>query len=424
MAFLGMRGTQDWVTNQRPQNWRQMILKLDPNGSAPLTAILSMMENIDTDDPHFHYWTELLPEQGGAVTNVYLDTALSNAYSSGGVSGDTVYVQVALAVAKEFRVGHTAMLMDESFAGVDVVGEITAVVFNGSSSYLAFELAEADDNATNDISDADLIAIVGNVNAEGAMVPDALDEDPTEFENLTQIFRTPLDITGTAKVTNLRTSPSSYKDKKKARLKIHGVEIEKASIFGVFKSGTGTNGKPKRFTQGIVPFLRANVSSNIVDATRDTDFSAKTWEEYGEDFLDKQLEVTFRWGSDEKIAFCGSQALLGISKLAKAGGQINLTPQSRAYGIKTIQWITPYGILHLKGHPLFTRSTAWRKNMLIVDPRYIVTRPLRTRDTRFIDASTPGADGTTEEWITELGFEYQHGETHMYLEKVGDDSVV
>lgn len=419
-----MRGTGDWVTNQRPENWRQSILFLDPNGSAPLTAMLSMMKNETTDDPRFHFWTEVLPEQGGAVTDVFLDTGLSSAYTSGGVSGDTVYVQVAEAVAAEFRVGHTAILMDASFAGVDVTGEVTAVVRNGASSYIAFNLNEADDNATNDISDVDLVAVIGNVNAEGAMVPDSLDEDPTEFSNRCQIFRTSMDITGTAKVTTLRTSPSSYKDLKKARLRIHGIEIEKASIFGVQTSGTGTSGKPKRTTDGIVNFLRTNVSANIVDATRDTGFAGQTWVEYGEDFLEQQLEISFRWGSDEKIAFCGSQALLGIAKLAKAGGQINLTPQSTSYGIKTIEWVTPYGILHLKGHPLFTRSGAWRKNMLIVDPPNIVTRPLVSRDTLFQDASTGGVDGTTEEWLTELGFEYRHPETHMYLQMIGDDSVV
>lgn len=50
-GFLGMRGTGDWVTDQRPMNWRQQILKLYPNGSAPLTAILSMMGSQKVDDP-------------------------------------------------------------------------------------------------------------------------------------------------------------------------------------------------------------------------------------------------------------------------------------------------------------------------------------------------------------------------------------
>ncbi len=64
MAFLGMRGTGDWAANERPENWRQGILRLYPNGMAPLTAILSKMKNSSTDDPVFHWWTKSLASQG------------------------------------------------------------------------------------------------------------------------------------------------------------------------------------------------------------------------------------------------------------------------------------------------------------------------------------------------------------------------
>lgn len=52
-AHLGLRGTGDWMTNQRPESWRQQILYLYPNGMVPLTAVLSMMKSERVDDPHF-----------------------------------------------------------------------------------------------------------------------------------------------------------------------------------------------------------------------------------------------------------------------------------------------------------------------------------------------------------------------------------
>ena len=53
-GFLGMRGSGDFtVEGQRPKNWREMILYLYPNGSAPLTAILSKMGSEKVDDPVF-----------------------------------------------------------------------------------------------------------------------------------------------------------------------------------------------------------------------------------------------------------------------------------------------------------------------------------------------------------------------------------
>jgi hypothetical protein len=53
-TFLGMRGNGDWVADQRPKSWREMILKLYPNGQAPLTAILSKMSSEAVDDPEFN----------------------------------------------------------------------------------------------------------------------------------------------------------------------------------------------------------------------------------------------------------------------------------------------------------------------------------------------------------------------------------
>lgn len=50
-GFLGMRGTGDWGTDERPKSWREMILFLYPNGSMPLTAMMSKMKNEKVSDP-------------------------------------------------------------------------------------------------------------------------------------------------------------------------------------------------------------------------------------------------------------------------------------------------------------------------------------------------------------------------------------
>ena len=39
MAVAGLRGTGDWATDERPKNFREMILWRNPNGMAPLTAL-------------------------------------------------------------------------------------------------------------------------------------------------------------------------------------------------------------------------------------------------------------------------------------------------------------------------------------------------------------------------------------------------
>jgi len=125
MAFMGMRGTGDWVTNQRPQNWREQILYLYPNGQAPLTAMLSMMKGEATDDPHFHWWTENVGSVGGTVSGIYTTPDLATAYTAGGVAGDVLYVVVAEALAKQIRGGHQVLLRDASDYNVDVNAKVT-----------------------------------------------------------------------------------------------------------------------------------------------------------------------------------------------------------------------------------------------------------------------------------------------------------
>ena len=60
MAVAGLRGTGDWATDERPKNFREMILWRNPNGMAPLTALLSKMKTESTDDPEFAWYEEEL----------------------------------------------------------------------------------------------------------------------------------------------------------------------------------------------------------------------------------------------------------------------------------------------------------------------------------------------------------------------------
>lgn len=402
---LGMRGNGDWVTDQRPKNWRETILYLYPNGTAPLTAMLAMLGSEKVDDPEFNWWTKTLPVQGGAVTNVYTDAAMTTAYVSGGVSGTTLYVKVAEAVAAEFRAGHQALLRYTSDLDVDVNAKVTSVILNGASSQIACKLLEADDNSSSyDLSDCNRILVVGNINAEGAVMPDALSYDPVKWYNYTQIFRTPLSITRTARATRLRTG-DQYKEAKREALEMHSIEMEKNLLYSVATEGTGSNGKPERTTQGLIAATKAGGTSN--NYVTNASYSGATWLASGEEWLDEQLEIIFRYGSAEKMAFVGSGTVLAINRLAKQSGQIQMQPTTLAYGLKVWEWITPFGSIYMKTHPLFSYEAASRNAMLLFEPKNLKYRFID--DTKFIDQSgTTTKDATEEEFLTEAGLEYHH----------------
>lgn len=425
MPFLGMRGTGDWVENQRPENWRETILYLYPNGSAPLTAMLSMFSDEVTDDPVFHWWTKNLPAQGGDVTNVYTDAALSTAYSADNKSaGDTVYVKAAADVIQEFRTRHQVLLRDESNYNVDTTGKVIDRVINGADSYIAVKLLE-DTDSSNDLGSADRVLVIGNMNPEGSTMPDSISYDPVEFDNFTQIFRTPLELTRTTRRTRLRTG-DAYQEAKREALELHSIEMEKAMIWGVKSSGTGDNNKPERTTNGLLKFITANASQNVDDFTQNSDFSGKTWLQGGEDWLDEQLERIFRFGATEKLALVGSGAMLAINRLAKVTGQIQLEPMSTEFGMQVTNWLTPFGSIYLKLHPLFSYELTNRNSMLILEPQKLKWRFID--DTFFVEDPEDrrnrnhSLDGTQEEFITEGGLEVHHPSAFGYLNGVGKDN--
>jgi hypothetical protein len=431
-GFLGMRGTGDWVTDQRPKSWREGILYLYPNGQAPLTAIMSKLKNEQVNDPQYYWWTKTLPTQRATITGVYTNAGLSAAYTSGGVAGDIIYLKMSASENEHFRIGHQVLMRDASDYTNDHVGKVVAKANNGASSYISVKLLEADDNGTaTTIANADVVMITGNINSEGAAMPGAIAYDPTKLYNYTQIFRTPLSITRTARKTKLRTG-DAYKEAKREALELHSIEMEKAYIFGIPTEGTGDNGKPERTTGGIINFIKANAPTNVDDYTKNATYTGKAWldDGGGEAWLNNYLEVMFRYGRQEKLCLCGSGALLGLNRLAASGGHYEITPQTKAYGMTFNQWITPFGTIYLKTHPLFSMEATLRNSILIIEPEELSYRYID--DTQFFgegDAkqSSQGnnanrIDGTNEEYLTEAGLELHHPLVFGFLNGFGQDA--
>jgi hypothetical protein len=424
MADWGLLGTGDWATDERPKSWRDGILYLNSNGSAPLTALTSKMPTSKVDDPEHNWWEKILPTQSVSVTGVYTNLNLSSAYADSGVAGDVLYLKMAAADVTNFRKGHVVLMRDASKLDVDVVGKINGEpVVNGASSYIPVTLKEADDNgATTDLSDCDTVKVIGNANPEASLMPSAIHYPPSKRTNYAQIFRTPLDISRTARLTHLRTG-DAYKVLKRECLELHAIEQEYAYIYGI-PDGTsvGSNGKPERLTGGLRYFIKTYAASDNVN-----DFvvqESATWASKGEQWLDERCAYIFKYGSNHKVAFCGSGALEGINRIAKLGGQINLTPQSRSYGLKVVEWATPAGVIDLIRHPLFSHDATDWNAMIIFEPRLLRFRYIS--DTTFGKDKDAGAgyigyDGTREGYLTEALLEIQHSETGGYLTSVGVD---
>lgn len=425
--FLGMRGNDDWVDGQRPMNWRQQIMYLYPNGMAPLTAILSMIGNESVDDPQFHWWTQEQTAVGGAVAGIYTISDLSVPYIAGGAAGDVIYIQITTLLGNRVRAGHQILLRDASDYRVDVTGKVIDVTRGTVNTTLAVRLLEADDNSPDhDLSDSDVFKIIGNINPEGGEMPDAIALNPEKVYNYTQIFRTPLSITRTARKTRLRTG-DQYQKMKSEALEMHSWEMELAYLWGIRTENIGDNGKPERTTMGVINFIRQYAAANCDDYTLNINHTGHTWVEEGEIWLKNLLEQVFRYGADEKLCLCGSGFLLGIDALAMAGGQVNLQPAQKVYGMQIREWITPFGSIQMKTHPLFSHDATTRNMGILLEPKEMQYKYVD--DTAFYGESTAKThpegyggrrvDGTNEEYLTECGLEFGLPQKCAVLNGVG-----
>jgi hypothetical protein len=50
-GVAGLRGTGDWGVDERPKNFREMILFRNANGSAPIFALTARARKKTVDDP-------------------------------------------------------------------------------------------------------------------------------------------------------------------------------------------------------------------------------------------------------------------------------------------------------------------------------------------------------------------------------------
>jgi len=261
MAFLGMKGTGQFADDERPLNWRQGILREYPNGVAPLTAILSMMDSEGTDDYLFHWWTKTLPEETADVTGVYTDISLSSAYTTAARAKDAfLYIKLAAEDVAKFREGLTVHLLDKSDTSKEAYGKVTQLVEDGDDSYLAVKLIQAIDSSA--ATGLDYIRIIGSSNAQGAARPKSMLNVPTKYNNYTQIFRDPLSLTRTAIQTRLRTV-ESRKEARREALEFHAIRMEKAFYDSVASETIGTNGQPETTTRGAIPFIKSEAPDNV-----------------------------------------------------------------------------------------------------------------------------------------------------------------
>lgn len=385
-AIQGLRGTGEFSVDFRPKNYRELFTLLEPNGTAPLQALLAMAGSEETNDPEYKHFRDELPSRVVTVSG-----ALNSSATSLVLAADTNSNPLIVAGSLLFNplTGETVRVTAMN------VGTNTATIVRGVGSTAA------------NIADTQVLTIAGFADQEGGTSPTAITFDASVQSNYTQIFKTAVQVSGTLQNTYLRTGSKEQESLTKA-LKMHMGDIERAFFFGNKSETNGSTSQPTRTTGGLFSLI-----TNVIDASTNP---------YGDgvgvikelSFDRALIETVFAFGSNEKIAFCGPRVISNLQQLAKNRWQP--TQVSGSYGVSMTRYSTFAGDLLVQLHPMFRQIPSMANSMVIVDLPYIKYRYMKGRDTKLQkNIQTPDFDGIKHQYLTECGLELTQGKVHTII---------
>jgi hypothetical protein len=409
MPIQGLRTDENFVTTQRPQNWRQTMLLLYPNSAeaakAPLTALTSLMKSESTDDPVFHWFQKTLDAR-----RLKLNAAV-------GTGDATLTVDPTFQTGTDFATAKIVKAGD--ILWIEQTGEILRVSADPSSNTsvpVARGMAGTSATAIASITAAGInpyVDVIGSAMEEGSLAPTSVNYDPIELNNYCQIFRSTLSITRTAQKTRLRTGDAVTEAKREC-LEYFGIDMERAFWFNGKKQLTTINGNPTRLTAGIIQQIKDLAPNNVVSAPPGGLITM--------DWLEQFTELAFRYGSSEKMVFASNLTLLALQQAIRKNSYWRIESGIKEYGISVVRFTTPFGELVFKVHPLFNQmqggTTGGSQFFSVANNAYILDMSnLRYRyvdDVMYEKDLTPiGLDGLKSGYKGECGLELHHGPSHF-----------
>ncbi len=393
--FAGVRGTGSFGTSERPQDFREMILWTNPNGSAPLFALTAKMKKEACNDPQIHWWEE---------TNSIGRAVLNGAIADG---TDTTWVVDAavgeVGGALQFAPGDLLLVEEDVAAYTTEIVEVVSV-----ESDTAFTVSRGAAGSTAAAAgDGIGLLRIGSVHEEGTGSPATVTTNPTKFTNYTQIFKTPYQLSRTAANTYFRTGDPLKNDQIRKSF-VHSEKIEQAMFWGMASEVTGAGGLPKRTMGGLREMVTSNVTVFTGDPTIDTFIAA----------LSPVFDYEAGAAGNERIVYAGNGAVNYLNALiaSDSSTRINYDGEIKIYGQILRKFSIPQGSFAIKSHPLMNVHPLYTYSMFVVNPAGLIYRPLKASDTKIQkNIQANDADLRKDQWLTEATLELHYERSFAYL---------
>jgi hypothetical protein len=385
---VGIFNTSNFTTDLAKKSFSAMIVRLMPNGSAPLFGLSSMLQSETAVQVEHGFFskTMIFPEgkidfgagYGAGITTFVLDTT------------DNLLPGMILRVE---RTGENII--------INTVPDTTSITV---TRQVGTVVAAA-------LLDNDSLYQVGNAFEEASVRPSANNIIPVRITNLTQIFRNTWSISGSAEATSVIAGDSTDAESRQDCAAFHAADIEKAIFFGQKSSGT-RNGKPFRTMDGLINMVEtpANYPPSYLGVTNSFLAGATTnWSQLLA-FLDPVFDqTTDPKGSNERVLFVGGAAKLVINEIGRLNGTYQLIDGMTNFGLAFSTLTTPRGKFRIIEHPLFNTNVVWAKMAVAVDLptfrlAYLANRKTQNKEfnTKGDQAQDNGIDAVGGSLLTEL----------------------
>lgn len=426
IAINGLVSTADINQDLRNLDFSSTIALLNINGDTPLTGLTALMRKSRVSDPVFRWYSKVQSQQAADVRGIFEDQALTTAINGPITDGQFFWLTADVGEFDEFRPGHTVTITPIADYAKAIVCRVVNRVLGASGTQDAVQLYALQASAAGvDVSVAThtRIIIIGNSNPEGGVMPMPIVYEARPMENSTQIFRNTLEITRTLLQTELKQNPQKYQEMRQDITIEHALEMEKTFLFGRRSFARGYNGKPERTTQGLVEAIRQyGIYSNAQTNTLVPGAIGDPFVQWGRAYLQALLPTVFEYGSNQKLAFAGNGALAAIQELIQDLGYFTYDVTTTAYGLRVNRWVTAFGEILIKTHPLFNLEPAFRNSMIIFEPAKISYKYIQDtiyKKDNWRDIRLRGYDGLIEEYLTEAGLMYEDPYSWTMIDGLG-----
>ena len=399
---------------------------------APFTTLISNQEQRDVPDPtfkmfeHRNPWVKQQFQNAGETVTLAANGTESAALNIDNIKG------LASTVDSSY-VGLVVEIWNAALTTKNATAVISAMV---DADEIKLKVIKTTSGSDYDLVDNDYYLVIGNAHGEGGSAPDAWSDELSVVWNSTQIFKTPLQVTGTLEAAVLKGESSELARLRRMKAQEHKMQKEKAFLFGQRSGGTGldiydgstsdsfaddgrtdADGNLIRTTFGVISALEYY---GISSSSNDDQNIFTVDSSYGyANFVD-DMEKVFQYIPEVgvKRAFCGAGALGYWSKMAGSSGiagnsgwTVNLGDMKRdALGFNYRVLETPHGMLQLIPTPALRGP--YNKYMAVVSDENLFHAIYRPSMYQTNIKQDNAFDGVKDQYMSDEGVGIQLIESH------------